>query len=51
METILRVTPSKAGRYTLSCAELCGLAHTQMQAPVVVVTAEEFERWVQEQKE
>lgn len=50
MEKVLRVTPTKVGSYKAWCAELCGLAHTLMQAPVRVVEPEGFERWVKEQR-
>ena len=34
--TDVRVTPTRLGRYTLTCAELCGLGHSTMRATVVV---------------
>ena len=45
--TTLRVTPSRAGRYSVVCAELCGLGHAVMRAGAVVVPAGQFERWLQ----
>jgi cytochrome c oxidase subunit II len=42
----LRITPIKNGKYTLLCAELCGGAHADMTAPVVVVSQTDFEAWV-----
>lgn len=45
METHLRVTPTRVGQYKLLCAELCGLAHTVMLAPVQVMEREDFEKW------
>lgn len=47
-ETTLRVTPTEVGSYQLICAEICGLNHTQMVADVRVVSAEEFQAWVDE---
>jgi cytochrome c oxidase subunit 2 len=47
-ETTLRITPTEVGDYTLRCAEICGLNHTQMEAAVRVVSAEEFEVWIAE---
>jgi cytochrome c oxidase subunit 2 len=47
-ETTLRITPTETGTYKLRCAEICGLNHTQMEADVRVVSAEEFEAWVAE---
>jgi cytochrome c oxidase subunit 2 len=41
----LRVTPSQVGNYTLRCAELCGLNHTTMESPVIVMAAADFDAW------
>jgi cytochrome c oxidase subunit 2 len=43
LETSLRITPDRLGQYTLRCAELCGTSHSYMKAPVVVMTAAEFD--------
>ncbi|MGW8252123.1 MAG: cytochrome c oxidase subunit II, partial [Anaerolineales bacterium] len=45
----LRITPTEPGTYTLLCAELCGLRHTYMQAPVIVMPQADFDSWVAEQ--
>ena len=45
----LRVTPTKAGDYMISCAELCGRLHYDMQAPVKVLALADFDAWVQAQ--
>jgi cytochrome c oxidase subunit 2 len=45
---VLRITPIEEGEYTLRCAEICGLQHATMLAPVRVVSAEEFDAWVEE---
>lgn len=50
METVLRITPTKKGDYSLECAELCGLLHAYMTAPVKVVEEDDFQGWVREQK-
>lgn len=47
-ETTLRITPTEVGSYRLRCAEICGLNHTQMEADVRVLSAEEFQAWVEE---
>lgn len=40
---------SKAGRYELLCAELCGWGHYKMRAQVVVhETRDEFDEWVEQ---
>jgi len=43
------VTPNREGRYALVCAELCGLGHSTMRAPVFADSPEEWARWVAEQ--
>jgi cytochrome c oxidase subunit 2 len=48
--TQVRVTPNRAGRYALVCAELCGLGHSTMRAPVTVESRAAFERWAAVQK-
>lgn len=50
IETTLRLNPILTGNYQVLCAELCGLLHAYMTAPVAVVDQAEFDRWVQEQK-
>lgn len=39
------------GTYPVLCAEYCGLQHSDMQAEIVVLPSEEFDRWLDEQKE
>lgn len=51
METSLHVTPTEVGAYKVMCAELCGVGHTVMVAPAKVVTEEEFQKWVEEQRQ
>ena len=41
----------KPGRYRGQCAELCGKDHGYMPIVVDAVTEEEFEAWVQKQKQ
>jgi cytochrome c oxidase subunit 2 len=38
--------PDRPGTYELSCAQLCGFAHSLMRASVVVDTAEDYEKWL-----
>ena len=38
------LTPTKNGRYTLLCNQLCGWGHTDMQGVVEVVDHEDFEK-------
>jgi cytochrome c oxidase subunit 2 len=42
----LRVTPTEQGEYTLRCAELCGLQHTYMESPVIVLGQADFDSWL-----
>jgi cytochrome c oxidase subunit 2 len=48
METLLRITPTDAGEYTLACAEICGLSHTDMVADVRVLNQNAYNAWVDE---
>ena len=48
--TDVAVTPTKTGTFTVICTELCGLGHAVMRARARVVSPQEFERWVAEQK-
>jgi len=34
----------------LQCAELCGLSHSRMMIPVSVVSEEDFDKWVEEER-
>ena len=47
--TELRITPTEIGQFALRCAELCGTSHAYMNAPVMVVSEDEFNVWVDEQ--
>ena len=49
--THLPITPTKTGKYTLVCTELCGLGHALMRAPVVVMTPAAFDRWAHSQQQ
>jgi cytochrome c oxidase subunit II len=47
IETEIVVTPDRIGEYTVVCTELCGLGHATMRAKARVVSAEEFETWLE----
>lgn len=47
--TELRFTPTVEGEFKLVCAEICGLTHYNMMAPVRVVSQEEFALWMDQQ--
>lgn len=44
-----QITPRETGLFEGTCTEFCGLSHAYMQMQVRVVTAEEFEQWLEEQ--
>jgi cytochrome c oxidase subunit 2 len=48
--TRLPVTPTKTGKYTVICTELCGVGHALMRAPVIVMNKDAFERWARSQQ-
>ena len=43
--TEYRITPSLEGSYKVRCAELCGTSHAYMEAPVVIVSSEDYADW------
>lgn len=46
----LRITPTQIGQYQIQCSQLCGYDHTDMTAPVKVVSASDFDTWVKQQQ-
>ena len=50
MTTKIRVEPNRAGRYSVVCAELCGLGHSTMRGRVIVEDQAAFDRWATAQK-
>ncbi len=44
--TEMRVTPDLIGTYHVRCAELCGTRHAYMEAPVYVVSQQDFDKWM-----
>jgi len=51
VETSIVVTPTREGRFTLVCTELCGLGHATMRAPVRVLSDTAFDQWLADQRE
>jgi cytochrome c oxidase subunit 2 len=47
--TELRITPDLIGTYHVRCAELCGTRHAYMEAPVYVVSPQDFYSWIASQ--
>ena len=39
------ITPNKIGKYEMTCAQLCGFAHSLMRGDVYVQTQEQFDAW------
>jgi cytochrome c oxidase subunit II len=50
IETTILVTPKRTGEFAVVCTELCGLGHATMRAKARVVTEQEFDQWVEEQR-
>lgn len=48
--TRVALTPTKTGRYTVMCTELCGLGHALMRTRALVLEEAEFESWAREQR-
>lgn len=42
-------TPTLIGDYDVACSQLCGLGHYRMRAVLRVLSAADFERWLEEQ--
>jgi cytochrome c oxidase subunit 2 len=51
MERELRLTPKETGEYKILCSELCGRLHSDMRAPVRILSQNDFDAWVVEQGE
>jgi cytochrome c oxidase subunit 2 len=49
MVTSFWFTPTKAGRYEVLCAQLCGVGHFSMRGIVVVEDEARFQAWLQQQ--
>ena len=46
MVTQLNLTPTRAGRFDISCSEYCGTDHSIMQGKLVVEPQAAFDRWL-----
>jgi cytochrome c oxidase subunit II len=51
LSPMLRITPTQIGQYLVQCSQLCGVDHTDMTAPVNVVSAADFDSWVKQQQQ
>jgi cytochrome c oxidase subunit 2 len=43
-------TPDRVGTYMVTCAELCGIGHSQMRTVVHVLSPADFTAWIADQK-
>jgi cytochrome c oxidase subunit 2 len=50
IETTILVTPTRTGEFEVVCTELCGLGHATMRAKARVVTQQEFDEWVKQER-
>ncbi len=50
MSTMAWFTPNKIGEYKIVCSQLCGLGHYRMRGILKVVTQDEYDQWMKEQK-
>jgi cytochrome c oxidase subunit 2 len=48
MEIPIHFTPAYTGEYEIQCAELCGTGHHQMNARMIIVPAQGFDRFLHE---
>jgi cytochrome c oxidase subunit 2 len=46
IDTEMRLTPDRRGRYSVVCAELCGLGHSTMRQDVTVTDQRGFDEWL-----
>jgi cytochrome c oxidase subunit 2 len=44
----VQVTPTKTGRYMITCAQLCGSGHAKMAGYVVVESEADYQKWLAE---
>lgn len=51
LTTKIRLTPDRVGRYQVVCAELCGVGHAAMRQNVRVVPRDEFDSWLEDQRQ
>ncbi len=51
LTTKVRLTPSRLGRYSVVCAELCGIGHSAMRQAVRVVSPRRFDSWLAQRQQ
>ncbi len=50
LTTKVRMTPNRLGRFSIVCAELCGIGHAYMRQTANVVTREDFDAWLEQKQ-
>ncbi|MHB8104156.1 MAG: cytochrome c oxidase subunit II transmembrane domain-containing protein [Dehalococcoidales bacterium] len=50
LSPMMRITPTELGQFLVQCSQLCGYDHTDMTAPVKVVSGADFYQWVVQQQ-
>jgi len=50
MTITVHFTADKIGEYDITCAELCGMFHFRMPSKVRVVSDQDYQKWVEDQK-
>lgn len=48
--TYFWLTPTRTGEFEVLCAELCGVAHSQMRGKVIVQNEHEYDEWLAQQR-
>ena len=48
--TSMKVRPDRLGRHRIVCGEFCGVQHAVMYGQVLVVPADEFDRWLEAER-
>ena len=51
VRNVIDVTPTETGEYVGRCAEFCGLDHWRMNFSIRVVEPEEYQAWLDQQRE
>lgn len=50
MVTYFWIRPTRTGTFDVLCAELCGAAHYQMRAKVIIEDEKDYHAWLEQQK-
>lgn len=50
MVTYFWIKPNRTGTFDVLCAELCGAAHYQMRAKVIIEDEKDYHAWLEQQK-